>query len=479
MTSDANTTNGDPESPKLTLGDPPRRLASIVGGIPRGWLWSVFGLQLLLVVLLLDSRLRPSDPAQSTSPTADSAAELKAAAMALEERSLYAEAARTWATYLRAHPADPDRPQILFRAGKLAVQAENFSQAVTLLIQAEQAAGSDAELKSKTGPLVVECLRRLGHYGEVGRELSRRVEPGADRSKTRQVLATIAGEEFTQADLDRLIERRVDQMLSVSGGQADAARRNAMLKQLSGPEMRRRMLDEFLQTELFSRRARELKLDRDEDYAEARRLLVENLLSSRFLARELDKIQPTDVDVEAYYRSQQKRYEQPGSMSLVLIEADGPQQANSLLSKVSSADTFRAQAVASLPAVKSEVELPRHKIERGRRDPRLGDTDPLFELAQGEWTQEAHAGPDGKLFLVLCEARTAARTAPLAEIRNQVEADYRTRKRQELSQKLFRDLMVRYKVKIEPPAAAGSEQAKPSATDSTSATDSQKQDDGS
>jgi len=77
---------------------------------------------------------------------------------------------------------------------------------------------------------------------------------------------------------------------------------------------------------------------------------------------------------------------------------------------------------------------------------------------------------------VLCEARTAARTAPLAEIRNQVEADYRTRKRQELSQKLFRDLMVRYKVKIEPPAAAGSEQAKPSATDST---DSQKQDDGS
>ena len=477
MTNDPNTIPPDQESPNLNLGDPPRRLAAIAGGISRGWLWSLLGLQLLLVLLLLDSRLRPPGvPAQSALATTDSAAELKAAAIALEDRSLYAEAARTWDSYLRAHPTDPERPQILFRAGKLAVQAQNFSQAVTLLIQAEQAAGPDADLQAKTGPLVVECLRRLGHYGEVGRELSRRVEPGADPSATRQVLATIAGEEFTQADLDRLIERRVDQMLSVSGANAGAAQRNAMIKQLSSSEMRRRMLDEFLQTELFSRRARELKLDRDEEFVEARRLLVENLLSSRLLARELDKIQPTDVDVESYYHSNQKQYEQPGSMSLVLIEADGPQQAKSLLSKVSSAAEFMAQAVASMPEVESEAALPRHKIEHGRRDPRLGDTGPLFELAMGEWTQDAHAGPDGQLFLVLCHAKTPARTPPFAEIRNQVEADYRVRKRRELSQKLFSDLMARYNVKIQQLPAAGSGNAKPSATDSD---DSQKQDDGS
>lgn len=61
------------------------------------------------------------------------------------------------------------------------------------------------------------CLRRLGLYGEVGRELSRRVESGAEGVKKGNVLATLAGEELTEADLDRMIQRRVEQILSLQG----------------------------------------------------------------------------------------------------------------------------------------------------------------------------------------------------------------------------------------------------------------------
>ena len=40
-------------------------------------------------------------------------------------------------------------------------------------------------LRAKVGAKIVECLRRLGNYGEVGRELSRQVEVGLDYSDSR------------------------------------------------------------------------------------------------------------------------------------------------------------------------------------------------------------------------------------------------------------------------------------------------------
>jgi hypothetical protein len=99
----------------------------------------------------------------------------------------------------------------------LFLQAEQFDRAAAALLRCEQAAEDDPALRKKVGPELVTCLRRLGLYGEVGRELSRRVEAGAEDVQQGKVLATLGGEPLTEADLDRLIERRVDQMLAMQG----------------------------------------------------------------------------------------------------------------------------------------------------------------------------------------------------------------------------------------------------------------------
>ena len=97
----------------------------------------------------------------------------------LEDKSLDAEAARAWEAYLAADPQCAERAEICYRIGRLHMQAEQFGPAAAALVRAEQAAGDDKDLKAKIGPRIVECLNRLGRYGEVGRELSRRVEAGA------------------------------------------------------------------------------------------------------------------------------------------------------------------------------------------------------------------------------------------------------------------------------------------------------------
>ena len=446
----------DQEQPTLSLGEAPKRLTVKTGGVPQAWLWPLLGLQLLVAAILIAVWLRSDGTAGVSSINDHMLGELKAAATALEDRSLHAEAARTWRAYLDANLTDPQRAQILYRAGKLAFKAEDFSQAVTLLVQSEQSADDDSDLKAKIGPLVVDCLRQLGRYGEVGRELSRRVETGGDQTDQGKVLATLAGENFTEADLDRMIERRVDQMLSAPGATGDAAQRNALVKQLSSTAMRRQMLEEFLQTELFVRRARELKLDRTDGFLRARRFLVENLLAAHFLADEIEKIQPTDVDIEAYYKANQQQYEEPKSMAAVLLELGDQEDAKAVLEKVESADKFKKLAAERTGKADSKETIQPHRIVHGRSDSKLGDVNELFKLSVDNWTKEPHTGSDRKRFLVLCDVKTPARTPPLSQIRWRVEADYRARKRREISDRLYRDLMARFDVKVLPIEASDS-----------------------
>jgi hypothetical protein len=209
-----------------------------------------------------------------------------------------------------AAPDAPDRAEILYRIGKLRIEAQQYGEAAAALVHAEEAAGGNKELTGKIGPLVVQCLSRLGRYGEVGRELARRVELGAaaDGRGKAKVLATISGQAFTEADLDRLAERRVDNMLAMEGAAGDAERRQAILQQFSTPEARRRLLQELLQVELFCRRARELKLDREDDFRQTCDQAEQTLLAERFLVKELGKIQPTAVDLESFYKASLPQY---------------------------------------------------------------------------------------------------------------------------------------------------------------------------
>ena len=341
------------------------------------------------------------------------------------------------------------------------MQAEQFDRAAAALLRCEQAAGDDAELRRKVGPEIVNCLRRLGLYGEVGRELSRRVEAGAEDVKKGKVLATLAGEPLTEADLDRLIERRVDQMLAMQGAAGNEAVRQQLLGEFARPETRRQLFEELLQTELFTRRARELGLDKEQEYVAARQALEDNLLAARFQTRELAKIQPTDVDLEALYKSRETEYREPEQLTAWIEELKADDKPQAILEGIKSADDFRqwqkkhrGDVPPDGPAATPET------LVRGRPHPRLGNTDALFGLEAGQWTKEPVVN-EQRQYLVLVEGKSPARTPPLEEIRDRVRADYVARKREEMARRLSDELMERYKVKIEPRDETPAAEAKP------------------
>jgi hypothetical protein len=460
------------DRPQLSLGQPPETLHKKLSTVPRGWLMLIVLLNLaVLACLAVMLRASSSGALASAAASPGSAKELKAVAAELEDKSLDAEAARAWEAYLAADPQCADRAEILYRVGRLSMQAEQFGPAAGAFVRSEHAASEDHDLRLKIAPQMVECLNRLGHYGEVQRELSRRVEVGgkekAAETGSQKVLATITGRALTEADLDRMIERRVDQMLAMQGG-GDPQQRKAVLQQMSAPAVRRQLLQELLKSELFCRRAREMGLDREDDFRQARDQLVENLLADRFLMRELDRIRPTAVDLESYFQAHQSQYETPESLSVVTIRLEEREEPAAVLSQVKSADDFRKLAAKRQPKGREQQaqnqQAQGRQILRGQQDLELGDVEPLFKLAEGQWTKQAQIR-DKDRFLVLVEKKTPRQAPRLQDVLRQVQRDYVSRKQQEVAEKLMADLTQRYDVRILPETptnAAGAEKSEKS-----------------
>lgn len=437
----------DEQKPNLNLGTPPGSLATR-GGTMQIWLPLVAILQVVVVLCVGLLLLRPGDSPAVSDTSAVVLDDLQSIALELENKSLPAKAAQAWTSYLEAAGDFDERAEMLYRVGQLYMKAEQFDDAIVAFVRCEQAGLDSEKLKSNLGQHVITCLNRLGMYGEVGRELSRRAEVGGEDVEKGQVLAKLAGDELTDADLDRMIERRVDQEMSLGVSGADQQRREQIVKFYNQPQMRQQLLQDMLRLQLFARRSRELKLDEGEGFRSNRQTLEEGLLANELQKREFEKIQPTNVDIDAFYKANVLQYRQPASIRVLYDELEEGEDPAKILEGIESADDLRKLLKSRIP---DGGELTPFTIVRGPSHPQLGDTEPLFTLDKGKWTTKAHVNADLR-FLVLIEDETAERTPPLSDIESRVEADYRARKKQELVQSLFEDLMSRYNVKIIPPS---------------------------
>jgi len=299
------------DSPRIELGKPPGKLAKASRPPGRGLLLFVVLLQIVIVVFIPLSFLRTGGRlGGGAAAPADSvrAKQLRAVALDLEHRGLSMEAARQWERYLAAAPSSKERARILYRIGSAYFDAHDFEKAAAAFVRAEHAPDCDEALKGKIGPKMVDALRGAGLYSEVGRELARRTAASAGKTPQGKVLATLGNEPLTDKDLDRMINFRVDRMLALQGASAAPETRAALYKQMTDPKTRRQILGDIIRTEILSRRARELGLDKGDDFKNALGLAEQELLATMFLEKELGKVAPTRVDLEDYFNAHKEDY---------------------------------------------------------------------------------------------------------------------------------------------------------------------------
>ncbi len=438
----------DTTQPRLELGPPPdsltpreRRRLSVgaLGGV-------LVVLQVTLLVWLMFFSERSAEPSLS-----ETAREWRETALQLEERRLHAGAADAWVQSLSLSPESDERSAIWYRVGDLRRRSEDWSAAASAFVQAEVGLKESDPLRARIGPALIDCLRRLGLEGEVGRELAKRA--GGEPSTGEVVVARFAGEALTEADLDRLIERDVDRRIAALGPSATVDRQ-LWLEQRRTADSRRQFLEQWLEVELFGRRARELGIDRDPDYRAALELLQSQLLANRYLEQELKIIEPTRIDLEAHYQANASRWARPERVETTVLALRSGESAEDVLNAIDSAEAFRTEAARRSKDQQRESGWSEMEIERGGAHPLLGRTgEVLFDLEVGHWTQEPLVD-SGRAYLALVEAKHPAGAAPFEEVETNVRADYMQRKVSELTERLQKELLTRYDVRIEMPEAS-------------------------
>lgn len=280
----------------------------------------------------------------------------------------------------------------------------------------------------------------------------------ADQNADKKVLATVAGETITQADLNQ----------AMSG--FDPQQRAAY----ASPEGQAQLLDNLIDFKVFARSGREQKLQNSPKYKEAMANLEQRLLFTLATEKILDeagKTPATDQDAQKYYDEHKEIFQVPAAIraSHILIRADKNMPAKDQ----KAAQEKAADLIRDIKAGKTTFEdAAKNNSADGTRS-RGGDLGyfskgqmvPEFEkaafaLKKGEMTAKPVKTDFGYHVIKATDSRDAS-IRPFAEVKEDIKADLVRQKQVKAIQDERDALRARYGVKIAAPEAPASGDKKP------------------
>ena len=170
--------------------------------------------------------------------------------------------------------------------------------------------------------------------------------------------------------------------------------------------------------------------------------------------RELEKIGPTEVDLESYFKANLSQYETPESFQAIAVRLEEKEDPAAVLAKIKSADDFRKLAAKRC----RRARIRRRKAGRSsaaKRMRSLATWSRLFVLAEGEWTKQPHVHGKRSVPGAGGEEDAARRRPRLQEVlaAGSGAITWRASNRN-WPKRLFADLAQRYDVQILPETAA-------------------------
>lgn len=210
----------------------------------------------------------------------------------------------------------------------------------------------------------------------------------------------------------------------------------------------KRLIDEFVKEEIYSREAVKLGLDRD-DTVIRRRLRQKMEFLNEAAA---DQLVPTDAELTAYLSANGKNFEIDPAVAFEQVflnpQRHGDrieQEAGSVLEVLMATPGVDAATLGDSTMLPAEVPLSSKAIVAQTFGPEFADA--IVKLKPGGW-----AGPIQSGFgyhLVRVTEHRAGRVPELSKVRDVVQREWKNTRRRELEDARLVDLLKVYDVKIE------------------------------
>ncbi len=433
-------------------------------------------LLILLVVNVMRFFVAPPGTINTSRDSAGSgmpgAEQIKSVAIDLENKNISAEAADLWERYLEmANLTDYEAGNVRYRVAKLRQASGQNDKAFAQLALAEKMLGdSSPDLLQEIGIRRVECLRKLGRWAEVAREMADRATIGAEDNGAsgQQVVAEIDGQKITVSEFDLLlsnqIEMAVSSRLGLSPEDQNALRRRAH-EQFADPQFRQRELQRIVAMRVLAQEARERDLDKSAEFRDRLQAVADEILGQTLLFEESAKRGTvTDEDVERFYRANTDRYAQPAATFIGHILCESQQAANDVIRRINEGASFENIAKSESKDVNTKDKmgiLPTPVSAEGEFVPMFGANAELHAAIRGgeasQILDKAYESPAGWHVIKVVSHRERIEQ-PLEEIRDQVYQDTLLARNREVQEQFIKELFETNRVELYPGAiGAGSQ----------------------
>ncbi len=416
---------------------------------------------LLILILLVGANLffvlRPRNTMRRPDNRAKSEREL---ALKLEKQDLKQPAIDAWRRYLQNEDLNAeDQAKISYRIAKHYQDLNEYGKAVEFYYRSETAAELP-EISSEINRRIQRCFEAMGKVTALQQDLKDRTAiDGYENSNDAEVLAEIRNEKITSADLNLLIEARLDRQLEQVAGHLTPDQRReqkeAWLKQFSADEQRFQFLTQHISALLLAQKARLEKLHRDPEVVKMLHQQADELLAQHFLKRVLDeKIDIGENDLRMYHRAFISRYATPERAKIAHILFEDKEKAEAALLALKQGESFQEMA-ANLSVdektaangglvdgwiVKEQSIFPGH----GKAE---GLSAAVFATETGAIASVPIKSKDGFHVVKVLE-KEAPKERPFEEVREQVYRDYRAQKEQDVQRNLFDKLQDEFDVVV-------------------------------
>ena len=217
---------------------------------------------------------------------------------------------------------------------------------------------------------------------------------------TQEILATVAGQEITSADLEAFIQSMPKEQQMYA----------------SNPQFRQHALDQLINARLFAKYAEDMKMDETEEFKTILKNAKKDILASMAIGETVKGVEVTEEEMKTFYEENSNYFEQGATVSAKHILVKEEAKCQEILEEIVAGKAFEvaAQEYSTCPSGQKGGDLG----EFGK-----GQMVKEFEEAAFNAEIGQVVGPVATQFgyhLIKVEAKNEATVTPFEEVKEQI-----------------------------------------------------------
>ena len=215
-----------------------------------------------------------------------------------------------------------------------------------------------------------------------------------------EILATVAGEVITEADVNAFIQNMPKEQQMYA----------------SNPQFRQQIVDQLINYRLFSKYAEEMKMDETAEFEAALNNARKEILASMAISETVKAVEVTEEDMKAFYEENSNYFEKGATVSAKHILVKEEDKCQEILEEIIAGKVFEeaAQQYSTCPSGQKGGDL--GEFGKGQMVKEFEEAAFAAEIGQVVGPVKTQFG----YHLIKVEAKNEATVTPFEEVKEQI-----------------------------------------------------------